>query len=553
MTVGFLRSLSPAQAKNLIQSFADAIQQKTKEAADFSKETTKLVVGSQQPATKPYVKITTIKYLAQLLQGTDFISENFALDVLSGLFKTSTHIDVRAAIVESLVEMLAQYHDDSSDPLGNRILQDLESTIPIAGSLDERHQIKEEDWDEAKRTGKLPAIYEQGAMSYDRCIPPILRAIVQALSRCLESRWKQRLLKQILVPILETSTEANTRWLELFTAKHNLDLHSLFLPLLPVKVKFLKDIMRKEYYYLPASLMELYHKFILTNISPPPEVTMLNDKLKDPTLRDLPEVKHWLSLYGHGPSINCYDGFNLTSLLRQDWLFPQSSITVTLIQNQVFEQAKLLLLTNNPTAFDMFINTFQPNRYPGTIDTKDWLKNAKPVLQRIISLIDSLRTPEWQRNRKRQPEVLPQTLKYKLWLLPYPTADAEEAEFSTFVEAVRGFVSEISQPGKAYHEELPKIHAAVQRVVLVHRAKVACLLGALKGELGLVDLLCVEIANVLFVTDTVPKKEGVFEDSKRVVQSWMECVNEGVRKKGVELPKGKGPFLDKMRELKLFD
>jgi len=33
----------------------------------------------------------------------------------------------------------------------------------------------------------------------------------------------------------------------------------------------------------------------------------------------------------------------------------------------------------------------------------------------------------------------------------------------------------------------------------------------------------------------------------------MECVNEGVRKKGVELPKGKGPFLDKMRELKLFD
>lgn len=304
--------------------------------------------------------------------------------------------------------MLAQCQADSSDPLGNRILQVLESTTPIAGRLDERHQLQEEDWEKAERTEKLPVVYEQGSTSFDRCIPPILQAILNALSPSyLEGRWQQRLLKQILLPILESSTAENTRWLEIFTAKYGLDLQSLSLPLLPVKMKFLKEILRKSYYHLPASLMDLYHKFILTNISPPLEVTILSDKLQDPTLRDLPEVKHWLSLYGHRRYFASYDGFDLTSLLCTSWLFPKSSITVTQIQTHVFEQAKLLLLTNKPSEFDMFIITFQPSRYTSTIDCPDSLKNAKPVLQRIISLIDSLRTPEWQRNHKRQPEILP--------------------------------------------------------------------------------------------------------------------------------------------------
>jgi hypothetical protein len=547
MTVGFLRSLSPTQAKDLIQSLADAIQQKAKEAADFSKEASKPTSGAQQAVNKPYVKITTIKYLAQLLQGAEFISESFAVDILYDLFKTTTHVDVRAAIVESLMGMLAQCQADSSDPLGNRIFQVLESTIPIAGRLDERHQLQEEDWEKAERTGKLPVIYEQGSTSFGRCIPPILQAILNALSPSyLEGRWEQRLLKQILLAILETSTAENTRWLEIFTAKYGLDLQSLSLPLLPVKVKFLKEILRKSYYHLPASLMDLYHKFILTNISPPLEVTILSDKLEDPTLRDLPEVKHWLS---HRPYIASYDGFDLTSLLCTSWQFPKSSITVTQIQTHVFEQAKLLLLTNKLSAFDMFMITFQPSRYTSTIDSPDSLKNAKPVLQRIISLIDSLRTPEWQRNHKRQPEILPQTLKYELWLLTYPTADAEEVELSTFAEAVRRFVREISQPGKVYHEELPEIHAAVKKVLPVHRAQVACLLGSLREELGLVDLLCVEIAKALFVSATLPKDESVIEDSRTVIRSWMECADEGVRRKGTELYKGKGPLLDKMGKL----
>lgn len=537
LSVGFLRSLPATEAKELIQSFADAIKQKTQEAVEF-KEATKPADGSIQKSNKPYVKITTIKYLAQLLEGADFISEYFAVEILRGLLMTSKHIDIRAAIVESLMGMLARCKEDSSELLGDRIIQVLQPIIPIAGRLDERYELQEEDWEEAKRTGKLLAIYEQGSIPLDLCLPPILEDIINSP---LPHRWEERVYSQLILPILETSTAANTQWLEIFTAKHNLDLQSSSLPLLPVKVKFLKDVLHNGYKYLPASLMDLYHQFIITNILPPPEVTKLNKKLQDPVLRQLPEVKHWLSLYGHSPDINNYNSFNLTTLLRQDWPYPNSSITVSQIQDHLFEHAKLLLSINQPTAFENFIKSFQPYSW-GTIDSADRLKNAKPVLQRIISLIDSLRTPEWQRNPNRQPEVLPQTLKYRLWLLPYPGADAGEEKIIAFADAVRGFVEEITEPWKLYHEELPLIHSAVKELLPVHRPKVACLIGTLKDELDLGDLLCVEIAKALFVTVTMKIDGSLVEESRAVVKGWMEGENEVVRRKGIELSRSKGLF-----------
>ena len=104
------------------------------------------------------------------------------------------------------------------------------------------------------------------------------------------------------------------------------------------------------------------------------------------------------------------------------------------------------------------------------------------------------------------------------------------------------FVSEISQSGKLYHEELPTIHAALKQVVAAHRPQVSCLLGTLKGDLGLMDLLCVEIAKALLVTVTQPVDESAIAETRKVVKSWMECENEGVRGKGLEVSKMKGLF-----------
>lgn len=178
--------------------------------------------------------------------------------------------------------------------------------------------------------------------------------------------------------------------------------------------------------------------------------------LHDPAFSQLPEVKHWLSLYNHGPDICRYDEFDTTKLIRQKWPYPGSRITVSQLQKHVFEQAELLVSVGNILAFEHFMKAFVP---PSSIDSDTihswgWLHDAQPVLERIITLIESLRTLDWQQNPNRMPDVLPKVLTYKLYLLPYPPFDASATELSAFANAVREFVRGSCGPGKLYHEEL---------------------------------------------------------------------------------------------------
>ncbi|KAH7391215.1 hypothetical protein BKA64DRAFT_555178, partial [Cadophora sp. MPI-SDFR-AT-0126] len=151
LSVRFLNTLSAKQAKVLIQSFADSIQEQMR-----TSNLPKPSVSSEKPAPNSRVKITTIKYLAQLLHGAKFVPEAFAVDLLDSLFITASHIDVRVAIVESLITMLAGCRQDF---LATKIFEALEHAIPIAGRLDERYGVSETDWAAAESTGTLPVVF----------------------------------------------------------------------------------------------------------------------------------------------------------------------------------------------------------------------------------------------------------------------------------------------------------------------------------------------------------------------------------------------------------
>jgi hypothetical protein len=102
---------------------------------------------------------------------------------------------------------------------------------------------------------------------------------------------------------------------EVFAARHGLDLEKLQLPLLPVRPKLLKIVLSGSGTYLPARFLDLYQKFILTNISPPPEVATLNENLRAPALRDLPKTRRWHALYDYGRKAYSYDElqFNIST------------------------------------------------------------------------------------------------------------------------------------------------------------------------------------------------------------------------------------------------
>jgi hypothetical protein len=222
-------------------------------------------------------------------------------------------------------------------------------------------------------------------------------------------------------------------------------------------------------------------------MSPPPEVAVPNEKLQDPVLRDLPETKHWLSLYGHDPNIYSFDNFHLSSLLRKSWDSwvrpdPNPSITVSQIQEAVFEQAKLLIALNQTAIFESFMETFVTPYAFNIISRPDWLGHGRFVLLRIISQVAWQRSLSWQRDPNRQSATLPNTLKYELLLLPYPTADGDETQVTKFVASLKGYLQHICREENAYHEELPQIYDATFRVVPERWAQAACVLGRLEDD-----------------------------------------------------------------------
>lgn len=247
-----------------------------------------------------------------------------------------------------------------------------------------------------------------------------------------------------------------------------------------------------------SDLIELFHRFVMINISPPPEIDALNRKLEnDLKFSDSIEAKHWLSLYGHKDSLCSYQGFEFASLPNVP---PLDDFSPTL-QGYVFEQVKALLYIDLiPYGFDNVIDKISIGVCPDAEELKDWQEKEKPIIDRIIKLLDNLRTPEWQRDRDRKPANLPLTLKYRLSSVPYALeSEATDAKLEKMVDIWKEFIVEIAKSGLPYHDHLKTVTEEVKsclRIELEHW--VACIFGRIHDNMTLPDFLAIQVAANLF-------------------------------------------------------
>jgi hypothetical protein len=137
-------------------------------------------------------------------------------------------------------------------------------------------------------------------------------------------------------------------------------------------------------------------------------------------------------------------------------------------------------------------------------------------------------------------------LKYRLWLLPYPTPDIQDPDkFSAFAQNLEIILEEILNTGFPYHDAFAQIKEASLRVSPCYKAKVACFLGEIKwaeieGEIGIKEILRVEIAEGLFRKAEFPggelkDRKEVVQESRGVIRSWGESETEQVRRSGFRL------------------
>jgi hypothetical protein len=545
LNVGLAKGLSARDAQSLLSSFATSIGSKLEEQAKLAKsQAVASAEGGPSSPPKPVIKVTTVKYLAQILNDADFVSPSFTVDVLSKLLGSASHLDIRVAVVDSLLGMLGRCTEESSTPLAQQLLSALKTTIPLVSGMGERRLMREEDWVDAEKTGDLPGVYDDGGME---SLQPILSQLVQWSS--LESKWRHEVVNRVLLPTIERSRESNGRWINVFSFKHQLALNMSEIPLFPVKPQVLSKILCNCLELLPASVLDLHQQFVLVNMTPSREIANISNRIKNNgDLRASNEGRHWLSLYGHGTSAYKYGGFRLAKILCREWRLSNvvNGIQVSQVQHLVLEQAAVILKLSHSSfsEWNSFIHDLEPrfginNRDE---DKEAWLANGKPVLKRIISRIESLRTPEWQRDPQRKPAILPPTFTLRLWLLSYPDYPSATAENSDkcrmFAEELVTLIDQVVSRGTTYHEDLQHLVTAASRCPPEDKARVACHLGSLSSvssSINTVDLLRVELAEHLYRDAKPPAENDVRKAAKEVLASWRASEVEEIRMRGLRI------------------
>ena len=564
LTKSLLRTISAGQAQDMVSLFASSIL-KYLEFQLASSSNDKKEVGPDT-SSKYHIKVTTVKFLAQLLNEADFVPPEFCVDILSKLFQKSSHVDIRVAVLESILSRLGRCADESSTALAERLMSVLESAIPVVGSLNERKRTQDVEWIEAEKTGKLPEVYDDAEMQAFplEAFPPMLRLMLRAASSDVIplDTLRKGLIHRVILPVVEESARNSARWVKMFTLKHFPAEQSFHLPSLPVKPGSLAYLIKNCSSEVPKYILDLYQQFVLTNISPSTNLIKLNNEIKDDVkLCSSNEGQYWLSLYGQGAKVQMNA---VVSVLMKPWKSSVVSdgIQVSHVQEIIFEQAETLLQLGDVSfnRWNRFILSLLPplSQSRGDQDRKAWLANSKPVLLRIIKRIDTLRTPAWQRDRCRQPATLPPTFGLRLQVLDYPHLCPSSDACAVFSQQLVSALQEILNLGLGHRAKLDEVESTLSRCPPEYVIRVACYLGNIEPEdstksqenmlrVEITDkalrrsqenILQMAIADKQLHTVREPQdRDRVLQSIRTMLEAWRKSELEEIRMRGLQLGK----------------
>ncbi|KAF2469510.1 uncharacterized protein BDR25DRAFT_335021 [Lindgomyces ingoldianus] len=559
---GFLRRLPTAQAQQCVSAFAAAVITKLREQVEAKKMAQERSPEAKESDTaneegengfpQPYIKVTTIKYLAQLLNGADFISKGFTLGLLTTLSQKTTHIDIQNAVLGSLLSILktSGSPQDGDETLPAKVLKCLETAIPLAGQLDERHPLSESDWESISSNLTLPEVN-----FYD--IPAMLAMLYDFLANVSQDfPHRTAYTNRIILPIIDRQKQQTKRWIDVFLKKYaggEKGIEELKIPIPPRASMVWLRLLQTGTTHLPATLVEEYLDFTIFYLSKPDVVCALNKRFDDdPALRTRKDVSFWLSLFYNNSPISSF-GTYLIGLLKKDFrptvLSEEMGITVAKAQEWILKLFTAIMAVDAPRYHSIHYLTTQlapPFSVYQTSDEdrKTWVENTKPVVEAIIAYINTLRTKEWLSDPNRKPPVLPDTYVMRLWLLKYPGLPLPPGESVTQEERCKVFAEEVAKlvdriSGRLYHNKLGFVKEALKRVMGNDVPRVAICLGDISNTrlswLTLHDQLRIELAEELLNNSSRPDDAGLVEQVEKMVKTWQVSDNEDIRRKGYDL------------------
>ncbi|KAJ9630590.1 hypothetical protein H2203_001113 [Taxawa tesnikishii (nom. ined.)] len=523
LAAGFFKRLGPSEVQDFLIAFGETAKSRLHPGES----------PSDGPAISsgPLIKVTTVKALAQLMQNAKFVSPTLSVRLLRELFQRATHIDIRVAIAESLLNMLADCIEEVWEQVMCALTEDV---IPVATVVNERGApMNGTEWARAGNVDPLPEIHEPLTLAQ----PPLLAVLMHTVrsEHPLRER-RQEFIDRIVVPAIRRSMESNRNWLVAFLSEHEAlrtaGVTVEDLPLVPLKPSLLSMLFENCIELLPAtvdgiSLLDCYGRFIMTNMSPTPATSTLTKYVLDtPNLRASNAGGYVLSLYNKGLEIFRYGYFEVAQLLQKPWKPTRpDGISVSQVQDFAMQIAEALIAGSDESfaAWDSYIEAFKPPIQGSQERQKAWVENSKPVVERMRDFIGNLRTREWRDDPHRRPAVLPYTFALELMLLPRP---GEEAMRYNAMEVRR------IMPAGLYHEKFAQLRTSILGSAPADRIDLACGLGQwTNAELS--NLLAIDLADELLRKAAAPRQQEHAQMAVEMLEGWRNSPNEDVRMRGL--------------------
>lgn len=407
----FFRRLPSKDANWCLEAFADAVFERMHKNDDKSElgrmEEDEPMKSSERQlsSSKPFIKITTIKLLAQLLQDTGVINDDHAFSLLSMLITKASHVDVRLQTTKVLLDKFAS----CPNHLCEKIIAPIESIIPLAGNLNERSPLTEDDWLLAEATLSPPEYPD-----IDHTVP-LLHVLIDYYKKLSEDGYRLKLFtNRILLPTLSHLKRQTARWITIFPKRHGINDSKIQVPAIPSRSGRITTLLKEPgVRYLTRTLIQDLTAYSTFRLSPPAPIDAMNKRLlADKTLLAQKDVQAWFEMYSTriDASLNpgLFDLFNTPTALDEN-----IGIKPKFVREQFLQLFRVVVKADAPT-YTHLTDILLRDVLNGTYFMKPWWStHGVAIVREMIAHVDSLRTLQWERDSQRVPAVLPDTFAFR--------------------------------------------------------------------------------------------------------------------------------------------
>ncbi|OBT83310.1 hypothetical protein VE02_07961 [Pseudogymnoascus sp. 03VT05] len=380
ISVGLCKRLTYTQVEEMLRKFSHYIIDSLK--GQHAGHETENVEYSEDHPKRKYAKVITMKLLAELLENGDLVSSEISLDILQSLFVTSNHIDVKAAALSAIRELLA----------------------------------KEAEWLAAENGGLLPKCDNER---------PLLKLFLKAKSRIPE-KFHEDYVRSVLLKILDESTRQHTRWMRIFLGRFSLSTKEAssvsfgpfelrVLSYTPGVANYADKLLSEWPEYISKDYLLLNRELSLSlGYRDCEKLAHINKKIpaKDPTLWETNAGEHWRHyLQSHTEYRSAFEPLSRLMAQNMQPRFPDG-ITLEDVEEEYFQ--RVAIAARDPRCYvdgDSIVS-LEPFEYAISLlvslgDTGNMLESKRRLLERIVADVSDLHTKTWPDGSSEKPPLLP--------------------------------------------------------------------------------------------------------------------------------------------------